>query len=69
MKELRDELVQEHELSGGEWVLVRHENPQKFEPKWFLPTKSTNKWHSEHTNYKIPAGRSYRLFKYMVINL
>jgi hypothetical protein len=37
VKELRDELVQEHELSEGEWVLVRHENPQKFESKWFGP--------------------------------
>jgi RNase H-like domain found in reverse transcriptase/Reverse transcriptase (RNA-dependent DNA polymerase)/Integrase zinc binding domain/Retroviral aspartyl protease len=36
-KALRDELVQEHELSEGEWVLVWHENPQKFESKWFGP--------------------------------
>lgn len=36
-KEMRDELVKEHELREGEWVLVRHENPQKFETKWFGP--------------------------------
>ena len=32
-----DELVEPHELSEGDWVLVRHENPQKFETKWFGP--------------------------------
>jgi hypothetical protein len=36
-KTIRDELVKEHELNEGEWVLVRHENPQKFETKWFGP--------------------------------
>ena len=40
-KELRDDLVKEHELSEGEWVLVRHENPQKFESKWFGPYQIT----------------------------
>jgi hypothetical protein len=34
-KEARDENVQLHNLDIGEWVLVRHENPQKFESKWF----------------------------------
>jgi hypothetical protein len=36
-KELQDELVKEHDLMEGEWVLVRHENPQKCESKWFGP--------------------------------
>jgi hypothetical protein len=36
-KELQDEFVKEHDLTAGEWVLVRHENPQKFESKWFGP--------------------------------
>jgi hypothetical protein len=42
-KELRDDLVKEHELSEGEWVLVRHENPQKFESKWFGPYQITER--------------------------
>ena len=33
----RDGLVKQHKLDEGEWVLVRHENPQKFEAKWFGP--------------------------------
>ena len=33
----RDELVQPHKFKEGQWVLVRHENPQKFESKWFGP--------------------------------
>ena len=36
-KAARDELVQPHNLTEGEWVLVRHEDPQKFESKWFGP--------------------------------
>ena len=42
-KELRDEIVKEHELSEGEWVLVRHENPQKFESKSFGPYQITER--------------------------
>ena len=40
-KELHDEVVKEHELTEGEWVLVRHEDPQKFEAKWFGPYQIT----------------------------
>jgi len=36
-KAVRDEIVKPHKLDAGEWVLVRHENPQKFEAKWFGP--------------------------------
>jgi len=36
-KTARDELVQPHKFQEGQWVLVRHENPQKFESKWFGP--------------------------------
>jgi hypothetical protein len=36
-KTTRDQLVKPHKLREGEWVLVRHENPQKFEAKWFGP--------------------------------
>ena len=33
----RDELVQPHKIDEEQWVLVRHENPKKFESKWFGP--------------------------------
>ena len=36
-KSVRDQLVIPHEIEEGQWVLVRHENPQKFEAKWFRP--------------------------------
>ena len=36
-KDSRDEIVTPHELDEGEWVLVRHETPQKFESKWYGP--------------------------------
>jgi hypothetical protein len=42
-KAARDELVQPHKLAEGEWVLVRHEDPQKFESKWFGPYQITEK--------------------------
>ena len=36
---LKDKSVQvtPHKLDEGQWVLVRHEKPQKFEAKWFRP--------------------------------
>src|SRR5439155_10557618 len=36
-KDTRDYLVKPHMLEEGEWVLVRHERPLKFESKWFEP--------------------------------
>jgi hypothetical protein len=36
-KTTRDAIVKPHELEMGEWVLVRHESPKKFESKWFGP--------------------------------
>jgi len=42
-KGLRDDIVKEHNLSEGEWVLVRHEGPQKFEAKWFGPYQITER--------------------------
>ena len=36
-KDARDDLVKPHTLEEGEWVLVRHERPLKFESKWFGP--------------------------------
>jgi len=32
-----DELVEPHKFQEGQWVLVHHENPQKFKSKWFGP--------------------------------
>jgi hypothetical protein len=34
-KGVQDEFVSLHTLEVGEWVLVRHEKPQKLECKWF----------------------------------
>jgi hypothetical protein len=42
-KRSRDELVRPHDLDAGQWVLVRHENPQKFESKWFGPYQIAEK--------------------------
>jgi len=39
----RNELVVPHQLDAGDWVLVRHEIPNKFEPKWFGPYQITQK--------------------------
>lgn len=36
-KRINDELVTPHTLEEGDWVLVRHEKPQKMETKWFGP--------------------------------
>jgi hypothetical protein len=32
-----------HKVDVGEWVLVRHEDPQKFESKWFGPYQVVEK--------------------------
>ena len=36
-KNVRDDLIVLHRLEEGQWVLVCHERPQKFEAKWFGP--------------------------------
>lgn len=36
---IRDDRVVETGFKAGDWVLVRHEDPQKLEPKWFGPYK------------------------------
>jgi hypothetical protein len=35
--------VNPRKLEEGKWVLVRHENPQKFEVKWFGPYQVVQK--------------------------
>jgi len=59
-KTIRDELVKEHELSEGEWVLVRHESAQKFETKWFGPYRRKDGSRYASTS-KIPMAMSCRL--------
>ena len=56
-KSIRDDLVQEHWMSEGEWVLVRHENPQKFESKWFGPYQITEKMTLGTYQLQDPKGR------------
>ncbi|SPO25960.1 uncharacterized protein UTRI_03325 [Ustilago trichophora] len=36
-KTLHDEKVKLHKLEIGDWVLIQHQNPLKFEAKWFGP--------------------------------
>ena len=50
-KATRDAVVKPHDLDEGQWVLVRHENPKKFESKWFGPYQVIE---------KMPLG-TYRL--------
>jgi hypothetical protein len=42
-KDTRDDLIKLHKLDTGEWVLVRNENPLKFEAKWFGPYQIVEK--------------------------
>ena len=42
-KNARGEPVQLHRFQEGQWVLVLHENPQKFESKWFGPYQVVQK--------------------------
>ena len=42
-KLIHDKKVRLHKLDIGDWVLVRHQSPQKFEAKWFGPYKIIDK--------------------------
>jgi hypothetical protein len=42
-RDRRNETVTPHALEEGDWVLVRHERPQKFECKWFGPYQVVQK--------------------------
>ena len=46
-----------HKLEEGEWVLVRHENPQKFEAKWFGPYQVVQKMLLGTYRLRDPNGR------------
>ena len=56
-KTLRDQKAQLHRLAVGEWVLVRHENPQKFESKWFGPYQIMEKMMLGTYRLQDPNGR------------
>jgi len=50
-------MVKPHQLEEGEWVLVRHENPQKFEAKWFGPYQVVQKMLLGMYRLQDPNGR------------
>ena len=54
---MRDQKAQLHRLDVGEWVLVRHENPQKFESKWFGPYQIMEKMMLGTYRLQDPNGR------------
>ena len=56
-KEAHNELVKPHDIEVGEWVLVRHEDPQKFESKWFGPYQVVNKMLLGTYRLQDPNGR------------
>jgi len=56
-KNARDELVEPHKFEEGQWVLVRHENPQKFESKWFGPYQVIQKMLLGTYHLHDPNGR------------
>jgi hypothetical protein len=56
-KSSRDELVKPHELDAGQWVLVRHENPQKFESKWYGPYQIVERMMLGTYRLQDPSGK------------
>jgi hypothetical protein len=56
-KNVRDDIVTPHKLEEGEWVLVRHENPHKFESKWFGPYQIVQKMLLGTYRLQDPTGR------------
>jgi len=56
-KNNRDNEVTPHRLQEGEWVLVRHENPHKFEVKWFGPYQIIQKMLLGTYRLQDPNGR------------
>ena len=56
-KTARDKLIEPHKLEEGQWVLVRHENPQKFEAKWFGPYQVVQKMLFGTYRLQDPNGR------------
>lgn len=56
-KAVKDVVVTPHKLEEGDWVLVRHENPQKFESKWFGPYQIVQKMLLGTYRLQDPNGR------------
>jgi len=56
-KNQRDDLVVPHKLEEGQWVLVRHERPQKFEAKWFGPYQVIQRMLLGTYRLQAPNGR------------
>jgi hypothetical protein len=56
-KNTRDELVKPHDLDAGQWVLVRHENPQKFESKWYGPYQIVERMMLGTYRLQDPSGK------------
>ena len=56
-KTAQHKLIKQHKLEVGQWVLVRHENPQKFEAKWFGPYQVVQKMLFGTYRLQDPNGR------------
>ena len=56
-KSIHDKSAKLHRLEEGEWVLVRHENPQKFEAKWFGPYQVVQRMLLGTYRLQDPSGR------------
>src|SRR5947207_3193269 len=56
-KNAQDKLVKPHKFQEGQWVLVRHEKPQKFEAKWFGPYQVMEKMLLGTYRLQDPNGR------------
>ena len=61
-KSVKDKLVIPHELEEGQWVLVHHENPQKFESKWFGPYQVVQRMMLGTYRLMDPNGRELAAF-------
>ena len=46
-----------HSLQEGDWVFVRHENPQKLESKWFGPYQVVQRMLLGTYQLQSPNGR------------
>jgi len=56
-KAIRDVKVRLHKLQVGDWVLVRHESPLKFESKWFGPYQVVEKMMLGTYRLQDPMGK------------
>ena len=59
-KSVRDKLVAPHKLDEGQWVLVRHEKPQKFEAKRLGPYQVVQRMLLGTYRLQDPNGREWQ---------